>query len=134
MRGIYHVPFLTHHSPTHHFIFCMKPGKYVPALTHKIHMENQATPKIKVNLKGMAIGDGFTDPINMLNYGEYLHSIGLLDLKQKEHFEAEEEKARVSIQNGKFEETFLVCLLYCSPLLYFIFTCTMQCMKNVHWL
>jgi vitellogenic carboxypeptidase-like protein len=37
-------------------------GKYVPAISYKIHMENQGTPKVKINFKGMAIGDGLCDP------------------------------------------------------------------------
>ncbi|ODM90366.1 Venom serine carboxypeptidase [Orchesella cincta] len=83
-------------------------GKYIPAISHKIHLENQKSPKVKVNLKGMAIGDGFTDPVNMLNYGEYLHSVGLLDLTQKQHFQAEEDKARNFIKNGSYMEAFQV--------------------------
>ncbi|CAL8110554.1 unnamed protein product [Orchesella dallaii] len=83
-------------------------GKYVPAISHKIHQENQGSPKVRVNLKGMAIGDGFTDPINMLNYGEYLHSVGLLDLSQKNHFQAEEDKAKNFIKNGSYVDAFKV--------------------------
>jgi vitellogenic carboxypeptidase-like protein len=36
-------------------------GKYVPAISYKIHMENP-TAKLKINFKGMAIGDGLSDP------------------------------------------------------------------------
>ena len=36
-------------------------GKYVPAISYKIHVENP-TAKVKINLKGMAIGDGLCDP------------------------------------------------------------------------
>jgi len=40
-------------------------GKYVPAISYKIHQENQKTPHYKINFKGIAIGDGFCDPHNM---------------------------------------------------------------------
>ena len=40
-------------------------GKYVPAIAYKIHLENQASPKVKINLKGVAIGDGLVDPVNV---------------------------------------------------------------------
>ncbi|XP_071108883.1 probable serine carboxypeptidase CPVL isoform X3 [Haliotis cracherodii] len=36
-------------------------GKYVPAISYKIHVENP-TAKVKINFKGMAIGDGLSDP------------------------------------------------------------------------
>eukprot|EP00058_Branchiostoma_floridae_P000393 XP_002585881.1 hypothetical protein BRAFLDRAFT_110967 [Branchiostoma floridae] len=41
-------------------------GKYVPALSYKIHMENP-TATLKINFKGMAIGNGWCDPINVRN-------------------------------------------------------------------
>ena len=40
-------------------------GKYVPAIGYKIHVENMEQPKIFINLKGIAIGDGLCDPVNV---------------------------------------------------------------------
>ena len=40
-------------------------GKYVPAISYKIHMENQGSPKVMINFKGMAIGDGLCDPVTV---------------------------------------------------------------------
>ncbi len=37
-------------------------GKYVPAIAHKIWLANQQQPKVKINLAGVAIGDGLSDP------------------------------------------------------------------------
>lgn len=53
-------------------------GKYVPALAYTIHKLNPAA-KLKINLKGIAIGDGFCDPISMVDYGDFLYYIGLID-------------------------------------------------------
>ena len=52
-------------------------GKYVPSITYKIHVENQ-NPQVKtrINLKGMTIGDGLTDPINQYMYGDFLYQVG----------------------------------------------------------
>lgn len=36
-------------------------GKYVPAVSYYIH-KNNPTAKVKINFKGMAIGDGLCDP------------------------------------------------------------------------
>ena len=40
-------------------------GKYVPAIGYKIHTENMNNPAVKINLKGLAIGDGWSDPENV---------------------------------------------------------------------
>ncbi|CAH1237866.1 CPVL [Branchiostoma lanceolatum] len=58
-------------------------GKYVPALSYKIHMENP-TAKFKVNFKGIAIGDGLCDPLTQYaKLPEFLYHIGLLDEPQR---------------------------------------------------
>lgn len=59
-------------------------GKYVPAFGHAIH-NSQNQPKI--NLQGLAVGDGYTDPLNQLNYGEYLYELGLIDLNARQKFD-----------------------------------------------
>lgn len=57
-------------------------GKYVPAVAHTIHKHNQKG-QFKINLKGLAIGNGLCDPEHQLNYGEYLFQLGLIDAKQQ---------------------------------------------------
>ncbi|CAG7727480.1 unnamed protein product, partial [Allacma fusca] len=79
-------------------------GKYLPALGHKIHYENRNTPAFKINMKGLAIGSGFSDPVSMLDYGSYLYNIGLLDYKTKLYFDKEEDRARTFIQQDKYLE------------------------------
>lgn len=56
----------------------------------------------------MVIGDGFSDPENMLNYGDYLYNIGLVDQTQRIYFRSMEAKARDFIKNEKFMEAFMV--------------------------
>ncbi|KAF9423989.1 hypothetical protein HW555_000698 [Spodoptera exigua] len=53
-------------------------GKYLPSFGLKIHHEN-AKGKEKVNLKGIAMGNAYCDPINQLDYGNYLYQLGLID-------------------------------------------------------
>ena len=62
-------------------------GKYVPAISYKIHVENP-TAELKVNLKGMAIGCGYVDPINQVDYGDFLYNIGLIGANQRDEFHA----------------------------------------------
>ncbi|XP_077564526.1 venom serine carboxypeptidase-like [Haemaphysalis longicornis] len=53
-------------------------GKYVPTLAAAVH-ENAGTMRVKINLRGIAIGNGWTDLINSLGFGEFLYGIGLAD-------------------------------------------------------
>lgn len=57
-------------------------GKYVPAVSHLIHQHNQKR-QFKINLKGLAIGNGFCDPEHQLRYGDYLYQLGLIDSEQE---------------------------------------------------
>ncbi|XP_022831429.1 venom serine carboxypeptidase-like [Spodoptera litura] len=60
-------------------------GKYLPSFGLKIHREN-AKSKEKVNLKGIAMGNAYCDPINQLDYGHYLYQLGLIDENESKLF------------------------------------------------
>lgn len=57
-------------------------GKYVPAISYAILKKNSEA-KIKINIQGLAIGNGLCDPIHQLKYGQYLFELGLIDLNTK---------------------------------------------------
>ncbi|XP_045420168.1 probable serine carboxypeptidase CPVL isoform X2 [Lemur catta] len=62
-------------------------GKYVPAIAHYIHTLNPLT-QLKINLKGIAIGDAYSDPESIIGgYATFLYEIGLLDEKQRKYFQ-----------------------------------------------
>ena len=55
-------------------------GKYVPALAWTIHSLNPSTPLAqRINLQGLFIGNGLSDPENMLLYSDLVFQIGLVD-------------------------------------------------------
>ena len=57
-------------------------GHYVPAVTHGIYTRNKdpANADVKLNLRGFAIGNGLTDPINQYpQYGNFSLQNGLID-------------------------------------------------------
>lgn len=55
-------------------------GKYVPALGHAIYdKRNSGDTHDRINLKGVAIGNGVTDPIHQLYYGDYFYQLGFID-------------------------------------------------------
>lgn len=82
-------------------------GKYVPALAYTIHTENP-TADLKVNLKGVAIGDGLCDPVSMTNYGDFLYNIGLIDAKDQAYFQRQSELAVQYIEQQRWLEAFEV--------------------------
>lgn len=53
-------------------------GHYVPAVSYAIYQNNPGA-KVKINLKGLAIGNGLVDPINQLFYSEFLYQHGFID-------------------------------------------------------
>lgn len=80
-------------------------GKYVPAVSHAIKDFN-IKADLKINLKGLAIGNGLTDPENQLVYGDYLYQLGLIDSNGRDKFHELEDKGRKLIQAKKFDEAF----------------------------
>lgn len=62
-------------------------GKYIPSLGMEIHKENANINGSKnINLKGLAMGNAYCDPINQLDYGNYLYQHGLIDDIQLKDF------------------------------------------------
>lgn len=81
-------------------------GKYIPAVAHVIHKKNPSS-KIFINLQGLIIGNGFSDPENMMQYSKYVHRLGLIDEQTKRKLETKERKIRVLIHSKQWEAAFL---------------------------
>jgi len=64
-------------------------GKYVPAAAYTIHQRNMAVaPAQRINLQGLAIGDGaFDPPTQFTGFGSLLFNIGLADTCAKAVYE-----------------------------------------------
>lgn len=61
-------------------------GHYVPGIAAFIHKQNQDLPsgEIRIPLAGVAIGDGWIDPVNMVNaYPDLMFNTGLIGWKEK---------------------------------------------------
>src|ERR1700722_944984 len=80
-------------------------GKYVPAIVYKIHVENPQA-KVKINLKGMAIGDGLVDPYNELDYGPAFYQFGLIDEEQLSYVNLRTRLAQYAILQGRFRDAY----------------------------
>lgn len=83
-------------------------GKYIPSLAMEIHRNNLMKSKLRINLKGMAIGSGYCDPINQLNYGDYLYQHGLIDLNQMKIFEKYQNQIIYDIKKDNLVEAGLL--------------------------
>lgn len=74
-------------------------GKYVPALAHTILRNGKG---FNGNLQGLAIGNGLSDPLHQLNYGDYLYQLGLIDLNGNALFSAVQQKGIKCIKQHNF--------------------------------
>lgn len=68
-------------------------GKYIPAISHTILQKNPES-KLKINLKGVAIGNGLSDPATQLLYGDRLYQLGFIDAKTKDTFNLKEKMCK----------------------------------------
>ncbi len=74
----------------------------MPAISHKIHEENQESPEIFINLQGLAIGNGAIDPVNSYIYGDYMYQVGLVDEKDREIMLEMEADFKEAVQDGDY--------------------------------
>lgn len=85
-------------------------GKFVAALAYAIHQHNEreisnANAK-KINLKGLAIGNGWIDPVHQLNYADYLYQLGFIDSNGHSQFIQSQNQAIDCIQRRDFQCAF----------------------------
>ncbi|CAJ0918976.1 unnamed protein product [Ranitomeya imitator] len=81
-------------------------GKYVPAIGYYIHTLNPSA-KVKINFKGIAIGDGLCDPEVMLaGYADFMFQTGIVDENQKAYVQQQCDLAIYYIQQQKWIDSF----------------------------
>lgn len=80
-------------------------GKYIPAIAYKIYKSNPLS-EFPINLRGLLIGNGYSDPQNMLNYAKHLHRLGLIDYRTKIRMESYQENTKIFIRNGLWDNAF----------------------------
>lgn len=81
-------------------------GKYVPAIGYRILKKNALLPDpSKVNLVGVVIGNGLTDPISQVaTHAANAYYFGLINDKQKSKLELLQQKAISLAKNGNWSE------------------------------
>ncbi|CAF2124066.1 unnamed protein product [Rotaria magnacalcarata] len=84
-------------------------GKYVPSIGHKIHVENQDPQvKVKINLVGLSMGNGWTDPMRQYTYGPLLYQIGLIDENQLFYIDLQSKLVRYAISQQRYTDAFTI--------------------------
>ncbi|XP_077563713.1 putative serine carboxypeptidase CPVL [Haemaphysalis longicornis] len=82
-------------------------GKFVPATAFAIH-EAKDSLRVKINLKGIAYGNGFTDPVIQLNISDWIYHLGLFDRHQAAYFNQKYNVAKNYINDGHYTDAFFV--------------------------
>lgn len=83
----------------------------MPAVGYAILLDsrqNTESERPKINLKGLAIGNGLSDPVHQLNYGDYLYQLGLIDTNGHEQFVQSQTRGIECINKRDFECAFEV--------------------------
>jgi hypothetical protein len=57
---------------------------------------------------GIAVGNGFTDPITILDYSHFVYQLGLVDTNTYNDMKSVEEAGKTAIRGGNLVEAFLV--------------------------
>ncbi|KAL4346926.1 hypothetical protein GQ457_17G000660 [Hibiscus cannabinus] len=81
-------------------------GKYVPAIGYYILKQNtRLAASERVNLRGVAIGDGFTDPeIQLATHAVSAYYCGLINEKQRDELEEAQNEAIKLVKMEKWSE------------------------------
>jgi carboxypeptidase D len=82
-------------------------GHYIPSMMDHILQRNDDTskktkPRVKFNLAGAAIGNGWIDPYHQYAAADLAYAIGSIDSAQKQALDEKEAQCRVQLEKGKY--------------------------------
>jgi carboxypeptidase C (cathepsin A) len=80
-------------------------GHYVPAFARRVIINETWRESTGVKLAGISIGDGWTDPLNQVNfYDSYLWSVGIVDTKFRDVCTWYQTNAMLNMYNGNYKK------------------------------
>lgn len=74
-------------------------GKFIPAIAHAIIHSDK---KSHINFQGVAIGNGWIDPVNQLGFGHYFYQLGLIDLNALKKIKSYEDDIPLHVEQGNY--------------------------------
>jgi len=78
-------------------------GKYAPAIAYAIYQKrNSGDFEDRINLKGIAIGNGVTDPVHQILFGDYYYQLGFIDKNALATFTTYQNAALSYIAKGDY--------------------------------
>ena len=91
---------------THDLYIAGDAGTFIPALGYTIHTADRqaGASEIRVPLKGMIIGNGISDSENKIEYATFLHTIGLIDRRERTQLEGNLRRMGYLIRSGKWTQ------------------------------
>lgn len=82
-------------------------GHYVPAFARTLILNDTFLAATKVTLKGVALGDGWVDPINQFNfYDSLLYSVGIVSNKFRDVCTWYQTQGMINIYKDEFKTVF----------------------------
>jgi pimeloyl-ACP methyl ester carboxylesterase len=76
-------------------------GHYIPSFGAYLLKRNEAPDaSIKINLAGIAIGNGWTDPSNQYDVSDFVYGMGIISSAQREELKAREKVCHSSLSRG----------------------------------
>jgi hypothetical protein len=59
-------------------------------------------------IPGISVGNGFTDPINMVKYSDFVYQLGLVETNTYREVQAIEQAVITAVNEGRLVEAFMV--------------------------
>jgi len=85
-------------------------GHYVPAISAFIHQQNQQTAFPKINLAGLAVGNGWVDPeIQAGSYGPYAYTHNLITSDDLQQVQQAYAQCKSDLDNNDYNDAFWDC-------------------------
>ena len=81
-------------------------GHYIPSMMSYILSRNDdvvSPPRVNMNLRGCAIGNGWVDPYYQYAAADLAYSIGMIDSAQKQALDQKEHICQANLQNGNLK-------------------------------
>jgi hypothetical protein len=88
-------------------------GHYIPSVSAYILKKNKEISKegVIIDIKGIALGNPWTDPYNQYDVSEYAHGLGLITQGQKNKLKLMNNECKNSLSQGKFNQKICFSLL-----------------------